>query len=90
MTVLTQEMIANAATWAAEMDKNGHVAVYGIEFDTGKATLKPESEKTLAEVLKLLNARPDWKMKIGGHPDSTGTKAGNQTLSQRRADAVVA
>jgi OOP family OmpA-OmpF porin len=87
---MTQEMTANADAWAAEIDKTGHVAVYGIEFDTGKATLKPDSEKTLAEVLKLLNNRPDWKMKIEGHTDSTGTKAGNQTLSQRRADAVVA
>jgi outer membrane protein OmpA-like peptidoglycan-associated protein len=64
--------------------------VYGIEFDTGKATLKPESEKVLGDVLSLLQAQPDWKMKIEGHTDSTGTKAGNQVLSQQRAAAVVA
>ena len=38
----------------------------------------------------LLNGQPDWKMKIEGHTDSTGTIAGNQTLSQQRAAAVVA
>ncbi len=87
---MNQEMTANAEAWAAEINKTGHVAVYGIEFDTGKATLKPEAEKVLAEVLTLLHGQPDWKMKIEGHTDSTGTKALNQTLSQQRADAVVA
>jgi len=87
---MTQEMTSDADAWAAELSKTGHVAVYGIEFDTGKATLKPESEKVLAQVLTLLNAQPDWKMKIEGHTDSTGTKVGNQKLSQQRAAAVVA
>jgi outer membrane protein OmpA-like peptidoglycan-associated protein len=44
----------------------------------------------LGDVLSLLQAQPDWKMKIEGHTDSTGTKAGNITLSQQRAAAVVA
>lgn len=87
---MNQEMTASAEAWTAEINKTGRVAVYGIEFDTGKATLKPESEKVLAQVLALLNGQPDWKMKIEGHTDSTGTKAGNQTLSQQRAAAVVA
>lgn len=87
---MNQEMTSDADAWAAEISKTGHVAVYGIEFDTGKATLKPASEKVLAQVLTLLNAQPDWKMKIEGHTDSTGTKVGNQKLSQQRAAAVVA
>ena len=87
---LSQEMTANAEAWTAEINQTSRVAVYGIEFDTGKATLKPESEKVLAQVLALLNGQPDWKMKIEGHTDSTGTKAGNQSLSQQRAAVVVA
>ena len=83
-TVLTQamqqEMTSDASAWAEEINKSGRVAVYGIEFDTGKATLKPESQKVLGDVLSLLQAQPDWKMKIEGHTDSTGTKAGNLTL----------
>jgi len=93
-TVLTeamqQEMTSDASAWAAEIDQTGHAAVYGIEFDTGKATIRPDSEKVLRDVLSLLQAKPDWKMKVEGHTDSTGTKAGNQTLSQQRAAAVVA
>jgi outer membrane protein OmpA-like peptidoglycan-associated protein len=93
-TVLTeamqQEMTSDASAWAAEINKTGHAAVYGIEFDTGKATIKAQSEKVLGDVLSLLQAQPDWKMKIEGHTDSTGTKTGNQILSQQRAAAVVA
>jgi len=56
----------------------------------GRATLRPESETVLAQVASLLNDEPDWKMKIEGHTDSTGTKPANQALSQQRAAAVVA
>jgi len=87
---MKQEMTSEAKAWAEEINKSGHAAVYGIEFDTGKATLRPESEKVLAQVAALLKSQPDWKMKIEGHTDSTGTKQGNQVLSQSRAAAVVA
>ena len=93
-TVLTeamqQEMTSDATAWANEISQTGHAAIYGIEFDTGKANVKPESEKVLSEVLGLLQAQPTWKMKIEGHTDSVGTKANNQALSQRRAESVVA
>lgn len=93
-TVLTeamkQEMTSDASAWAAEINQTGHAEVYGIEFDTGKATLKPESEKVLENVLSLLQAQLDWKIRIEGNTDSTGTKVGNQALSQQRAAAVVA
>jgi outer membrane protein OmpA-like peptidoglycan-associated protein len=93
-TVLTeamkQEMTSHASAWAEQINQTGHASVYGIEFDTGKATLKPGSEKVLGDVLSLLQAQSDWKMRIEGHTDSTGTKIGNQTLSQQRAAAVVA
>jgi outer membrane protein OmpA-like peptidoglycan-associated protein len=93
-TVLTeamaQEMSSDAKAWADEIGKNGHAAVYGIEFDTGKANIKPASEKVLAEVLGLLEAQPTWKMRIEGHTDSVGTNAENLGLSQKRAESVVA
>ena len=85
---MTQEM--SAAAWADEIGKTGRVAVYGIEFDTAKATLKPVADPVLDQVLALLNAQPTWTLAIEGHTDSTGTKAGNQALSQQRAQAVVA
>jgi OmpA-OmpF porin, OOP family len=93
ITVLAQEMtqeMSAADAWAAEIKKSGHVAVYGIEFETGKATLRAEAEKVLGQVLTLMRNQGDWKMRVEGHSDSTGTKAGNQALSEQRAAAVVA
>lgn len=87
---MTQELTADAKAWAAEIGKSGRVAVYGIEFDTAKAALKPESGEVLQQVLTLLNDQPDWRMRIEGHTDSTGTRQGNQVLSQQRAASVVA
>src|SRR6185295_3597345 len=68
----------------------GRVAVYGIQFDTGKATIKAESEAVLNEIDKLLLARADLKLNIEGHTDNVGAKAANLTLSGQRATAVQA
>lgn len=87
---MTQEVTADAASMGAEIDKSGHVAVYGINFETGKAAILPESEPVLAEVQKLLETRPDLKLRIEGHTDNTGSQTVNQTLSQKRAGAVAA
>ena len=87
---MKQEMTSDASKWADEINKSGHASVYGIEFDTGKAEIKPAGEKVLAEVLELLKAQPAWKMRIEGHTDSVGVKASNLTLSQKRAESVVA
>jgi outer membrane protein OmpA-like peptidoglycan-associated protein len=87
---MDQEMVTDAEGLAAEIEKSGHVAVYGINFDTGKATLKPESETPLGEILKVLSAHADWKMRVEGHTDNTGTRAINQTLSEQRASSVTA
>jgi outer membrane protein OmpA-like peptidoglycan-associated protein len=93
-TVLVQEMAqtveASADAWAAEIEKSGRVAVYGITFDTGKAAIKPDSEPVLNEIVALLNKQPDWKLRIEGHTDNVGPKAANQALSQQRAESVAA
>jgi len=87
---MAQELTADAKAWADEINKSGRVAVYGIEFDTAKAILKPDSAKVLQQVLALLNSQPGWNMRIEGHTDSTGTPQGNQALSQQRAASVAA
>jgi len=67
---------------------SGRVRLYGILFDTDKATLKPESLPTLDEVVTLLNAEPEWRITIEGHTDSTGAAAHNLALYEQRAAAV--
>lgn len=70
--------------------EDGRVDLYGIHFDTAQATLRPESEQTLDQVLALLQRRQELKLVIAGHTDSQGDTAYNAALSQRRAAAVVA
>jgi OOP family OmpA-OmpF porin len=87
---MKQEITADASALSAEINNNGHVAVYGIQFDTGKAAIQPGSENTLGEVAKLLQQNPDLKLRVEGHTDNQGNAAANQTLSEKRAQAVVA
>jgi outer membrane protein OmpA-like peptidoglycan-associated protein len=71
-----------------ELEDLGRTRVYGINFDTDSNVIKDESKPTLDKIVALLHAKPDWKLKIEGHTDSTGGDAHNQQLSQSRADAV--
>ena len=75
---------------ARQLEREGKVDLYGIYFDTAKATLKPESEATLQQVLGVLNADPALRLVIAGHTDSEGGDAYNQSLSEQRAASVVA
>jgi OOP family OmpA-OmpF porin len=59
-----------------------------IEFESGKATIKPESEDTLRKVGDVLNDWPEAEVQIGGHTDSQGSDKFNKTLSENRAKAV--
>jgi outer membrane protein OmpA-like peptidoglycan-associated protein len=81
--------VVDAKTMADDIGKVGHVALYGIHFDTGKATLKPESSAALEEIAKLLKMDPALKLHVVGHTDNVGTLAANMTLSKQRADAAV-
>ncbi len=62
--------------------------VYGVNFDFNKATLRPESEPVLQQVLALFTADPGYSAEVGGHTDNIGKAAYNLKLSAARADAV--
>ncbi|ANM29602.1 hypothetical protein ABI59_08450 [Acidobacteria bacterium Mor1] len=69
--------------------EKGHVALYGIQFDTDKADLRAESDATLAEIVKVLNADRSMRLYVVGHTDDVGALDYNQDLSLRRARSVV-
>lgn len=73
----------------ASIIKDGHMAVYGIYFDTGKAEVKPESTETIKEIASLLQKNTSLKVYIVGHTDNVGNLKDNLDLSNRRAAAVV-
>ena len=68
----------------------GHIALYGIYFDTDKAVVKPESRPTLEQIAKLLTGQPQLNVFIVGHTDNQGAYDYNLDLSRRRAEAVAA
>jgi outer membrane protein OmpA-like peptidoglycan-associated protein len=78
-----------AANLKSDLSKSGHVAVYGVHFDTGKSDIKPDSAATLQEIAKLLQQDPTIKLYVVGHTDNVGALAANIDLSQHRAAAVV-
>jgi outer membrane protein OmpA-like peptidoglycan-associated protein len=80
---------ASAAELAAGIDRDGHISVYNILFDTGRAEVKPESKAALDEVAGLLRTRPNLRLMVVGHTDSTGAFDLNMKLSAERAAAVV-
>lgn len=68
--------------------ENGKFITHAIKFDTGKAIIKPESMSILNELVKYMKENEKAVFEIGGHTDSDGSAEMNQTLSQKRADAV--
>jgi outer membrane protein OmpA-like peptidoglycan-associated protein len=82
--------MVDAAAMKKGLGDKGHIALYGIYFDTDKATLKAESKPTLDEMAKLLGGQPDLRVFIVGHTDSQGTYEHNMSLSKQRAEAVAA
>jgi len=67
---------------------DGKIITYGITFDVGKATIKPQSMGTINEIFSILQKYPDLKFSVEGHTDNTGNAAANQTLSEARSKAV--
>jgi len=78
----------NAEAMAEGIDATGHIAIYGVYFDTDSDQIKPESAPTLQEISKLLQNRPDLDLLVVGHTDNQGTYEHNMDLSKRRAEAV--
>lgn len=71
------------------MMTDGKFITYGITFDVGKSTIKPESMGEINRIVTLMKENPDLKFSVEGHTDSTGNEASNQALSEARSKAIV-
>jgi outer membrane protein OmpA-like peptidoglycan-associated protein len=79
-----------AADLERAIAEKGSVAIYGIHFDTAKATLRPDSTPALEAILAVMNKKPDSRWIVAGHTDNQGAAGPNQKLSEERAASVVA
>lgn len=68
----------------------GKIVTYAITFDTGKATIKPESTGEINRIAKIMQDDSSIKFEVQGHCDNTGSDKVNDPLSQKRAEAIVA
>jgi len=71
------------------MINDGKFITYGITFDVGKSTIKPESMGEISRIANLMKEYPELKFSVEGHTDNTGNSATNQTLSEARSQAVM-
>lgn len=73
---------------ATKTDRGLVLTLGDVLFDTGRAELNPGASLKLDQLAQFLNEHPDRRVEIDGFTDSVGSDAYNETLSQRRADAV--
>src|SRR5215469_14692180 len=78
----------NSVLATSESARGLIVNMSDVLFDTGKYTLKPGTQVSLAKVSGILQAYPGLKLQVEGYTDSTGTPEFNQKLSENRAGAV--
>lgn len=64
------------------------VSMPDVLFDFNKHTLKPEARERLARISGIVLAYPDLKLQVEGYTDAVGSDQYNQTLSEKRAEAV--
>jgi len=85
--VMNQEI--GAQDIKGKIASTGKIALYGILFDTGKADIKPESDKALSNLATYLKENPQVNVYIIGHTDNVGDDVMNQKLSLSRAESVI-
>lgn len=83
-------VVASAAEMAEGIERDGHIAVHAIYFDTGKATLKSESAPALEQIAELMRSKASLRLILVGHTDNTGGLEMNMKLSSERAASVSA
>ena len=83
------KVTVDAKAIGAGLQRDGKIALYGVNFDTSKAVLRADSAAQLQSMADALKAQPAMKVLIVGHTDNQGDIEANLALSQKRAQAVV-
>jgi outer membrane protein OmpA-like peptidoglycan-associated protein len=73
----------------AEAKRIFQKALQGIQFQTGKAVIKPSSFPILNQIVKVMQENPSYSIQINGHTDNVGNPDANKKLSTSRANAVM-
>ncbi|MEM8584363.1 MAG: OmpA family protein [Bacteroidota bacterium] len=71
----------------AEVERLLEFATQAVQFETGSARLKLESEAVLDDIAEIMRRYPSYSLIISGHTDNVGDDDNNQVLSEDRARA---
>ena len=85
----TTDLSAAAAAVEKAIAETGKFVTNNILFETGKATLKPESMEEILKIAEYMKKNPGARFEVQGHTDNQGSDKINDPLSQQRAEAVV-
>jgi OmpA-OmpF porin, OOP family len=91
MYIIEKELMVQAIQandMIAALNTDGYIAL-DILFDTGKATIKQESQEIIEQIYIMLNTNTSLKVSVEGHTDNVGDAASNKKLSEARAKAVM-
>ena len=92
LNVIMKEAMKQDVTASNMLDalnREGRIALY-INFDTGKSTIKTESQPIIIQIAEMLKANAELRIGVEGHTDNVGNPKSNKTLSDERAKTVMA
>jgi OOP family OmpA-OmpF porin len=84
-----EQTVTTADGMLGALNQDGHVALQ-INFDTGKATIRPDSQPMVAQIYALLQGNPTLSLVVEAYTDNVGDPKSNKNLCEARAKAVVA
>jgi outer membrane protein OmpA-like peptidoglycan-associated protein len=83
-----QQSVVTADDMATALNRDGRVSLH-INFDTGKSTIRPDSQPLVDRIVAMLKSNAGLQISVEGNTDNVGSAPANKTLSQARAQAVV-
>ena len=83
-----EQSVVTADDLATVLNRDGQISLH-INFDTGKATIKPDSQPIVDQIVAMMKANTSMQLSVEGHTDNVGSAQSNQALSQARAQTVV-
>ena len=86
---LYEQKVTDMSAVEKAIAETGKFVTNNILFETGKATLKPESMEEIQKVADYMKKNPTARFEVQGHTDNQGSDKVNDPLSQQRAEAVV-
>lgn len=92
LTLIVKEAMKQDVTASGmieALNRDGKVTLY-INFDFGKATIRPDSRPIIEQIVQMMKTNPELMLGVEGHTDNIGDSAANILLSENRANAVKA